>query len=150
MATAFDIWRTKRNKHDKKSFLLKKSQQIVKKSKKKAKWSYQKKQLTLKNIDKAQNLPSTLPSNLPSSTSLAPTATVNQLLLIRPKLSQQQHLPQSPKQHQHQQSPKQQQSPIYVSPTSPIRPKWYCDLCKKQSFYDINGLLLLQKITLNC
>ena len=110
-------------------FFRKRANKVKKKSKK---WSYQKKQLTLKNIDKAQNLPSTLPSNLPSSTSLAPTATVNQLLLIRPKLSQQQHLPQSPKQHQHQQSPKQQQSPIYVSPTSPIRPKWYCDLCKKQ------------------
>lgn len=27
---------------------------------------------------------------------------------------------------------KKQQSPIYVSPTSPIRKKWYCDLCNKQ------------------
>jgi hypothetical protein len=58
VATAYYIWRKKRNKRekrDKASILLKTSQKIVKKSKKKSKWSYQKKQITLKNTDIAQN-----------------------------------------------------------------------------------------------
>ena len=117
---------------------MKKSQQILKKIKKKSNWSYQKKQLTLKNLDRAQSQPSTLPSTTqlsPKISSPIPSATVNQLLIIRPKQQQKSSInkqQQSPITQQQLSPIKKQQSPIYVSPTSPIRKKWYCDLCNKQ------------------
>ena len=96
----------------------------------------------MKNLDRAQSQPSTLPST--TQLSPIPSATVNQLLIIRPKQQQKssikKHQQQSPITQQQlspitqqQLSPiKQKQSPIYISPTSPIRKKWYCDLCNKQ------------------
>ena len=62
------------------------------------------------------------------------SATVNQLLILRPNKKQETQQPESPIKQQQQTPIKQPQAVVDLtdSPMSPVRPKWYCDLCEKQ------------------
>ena len=93
VVSAFDVWRTKRNRREAKlnvaNKLLKKSDE---KKKKESKWSYQKSQVTLKNVDKAlsQASPSSqlLTKQEPFSPPTKAANVLNQLLKLRPKKQQ--------------------------------------------------------------
>ena len=90
----------------------------------------------MKKLDKIQN------PLLVCEPSTQLSATVNQLLILRPNKKQETQQPESPIKEQQQTTIKQQQqTPIKQpqavvdltdSPMSPVRPKWYCDLCEKQ------------------
>ena len=90
----------------------------------------------MKKLDKIQN------PLLVCEPSTQLSATVNQLLILRPNKKQETQQPESPiKQQQQTTIKQQQQTPIKQpqavvdltdSPMSPVRPKWYCDLCEKQ------------------
>jgi len=153
VTSAFDVWRTKRNRREAKlnvaNKLLKKSHEI---KKKKSKWSYQKSQVTLKNVDKALSQASSssqlLTKQEPSSppTKAANNDVLNQLLKLRPK--KQQPNTASALKTASQTAPQPAallipptSSPVIDLTTSPKKPtKWYCELCSKQcsssaSFY---------------